>query len=116
MRNYYILETKGNNHIVIYDTFESLLVNIYYYYGDCEEITIKNVYKVYEFKRDDLKGVSIFVDKRAKELLASLNGKPYGRGEINITYYLFKKTDNILTGVGKKCIAPCWDIWQLIHN
>lgn len=111
----YLLETKGNNHIVIYDTFEALLAYIYYYYDDCEEITIKNVYKVYDFKRNDLLGVSIYVDKQANDLLTRLNDKFDTRGNVYITYYLFKKTNNILTEGGRKCVAPCMDIWRLIH-
>lgn len=115
MSNYFLLET-GKSHIVIYDSIESLLAHIYYYYDECEELIIKKVYKVYDYKRNDLLGTSIFVDTQAKNLLISLNSKFDKAGDININYYIYKKTNNILTGVGQKCNAPCREIWQLTHN
>lgn len=113
---YYIF--KSENELRLYDTEELTVATAKLYYGEnFEEIKIQKIYKVYNFKSDGLQRVSIFVDKRAKELLMSLNGKPYGRGEINITYYLFKPTDNILlTSVVRECVAPCWNIYQIIHN
>lgn len=113
--HYYLVES--GNSVVIYDTLEALIAHIYYDYDYYDkEITIKNVYKVYDFKRNDLLGVSVYVDKQANDLLTRLNSKFDSRGNIDITYYLFKKTENILTGVGRKYIAPCRNIWQLIHN
>lgn len=114
--HYYLVES--GNSVVIYDTLEALIAHIYYDYYDYydKEITIKNVYKIYDFKRNDLLSVSVYVDKQANDLLTRLNSKFDSRGNIDITYYLFKKTENILTGVGRKYIAPCRNIWQLIHN
>lgn len=109
MSNYYLVKTKGNKHIVIYDSIEALLAGIYYYYDEYDGIRIEKVYRVYDFKRNDLLGTSIFVDKQAKEILMNLS-----KGDIK--YYLFKKTDDALTGVGRKCVAPAENIRQIINN
>ena len=115
--SYYKLKIK--NSVTVYDRIENLVEDIQLYYGDySEKIELQKVYNVYTFKREDLKGTQIFVDKKNKELLDRLNNK-YALsvlGKKSITYYLVCGIDNTLTEACREYTTSGYAIWCVIHN
>lgn len=114
---YYKLKIK--NSVTVYDGVGNLVEGLKLYYDDySEKIELQKVYKVYTFKREDLQGTQIFVDKKNKELLDALNNK-YSRPILekeSITYYLVCGIDNTRTEACYEYVTKISVIWSIIHD